>query len=258
MTDRLADLRRSYTGENLSQAVPAVRAGSPLIPAASSVVQAELESRLLIAASAASSYLQFRPPASIIRPAHVFTAVSPGANVRLHLSPDALGPLLYELVPRVEAGFPMGVQGLSYVQHRRSAELRLGAASAVLSGVDAAAWARGMRWVEWMVGFRGLDTVLWTGGVNDPVPELATGSALLRRVNLFASASWIRVLPRDPWFVEWAGGPSVDAVEAALRHPLGGADVSFGFRRQETPAVDIDPDLRTWPWPAEFVSVVTD
>ena len=29
-TDQLADLRRTYTGENLSQAVPAVRAGELL------------------------------------------------------------------------------------------------------------------------------------------------------------------------------------------------------------------------------------
>lgn len=277
ISDQLADLRRTYTGENLSQAAPAVRAaaqnvpnealtaalrGEPgpsvaLLPDALSDAQRSLEARLLIAACSASSYLQFRPPASILRPAHVFTAVEPGSSLRLHLSTGALGPLLYELLPRMEAGYPMGVAGLVHEQHRRSVSLRLGSADVVLAGVDEAAWALGMRWVRWMVDFRGLDTVMGTGGSDDPVLSARTGSALLRRLNLFASASWTRVLAQDTWWVEWAGGPSVDEVSVALRHPLFGTDSPVRLRRQDAPAVDIDPDMRTWPWPDEFVSAVT-
>lgn len=256
ITDQLADLRRAYTGENLSQAVPAVRASRSL-PSAGSADQQELEARLLIAACGAASYLQFRPPASIISPRPVFTAVEPAGGIRLHLGDAALGPLLYELLPRLEEGHPMGVAGLTHVQHRRSAELRLGEGSAILSGVDEAAWAKGMRWVHWMVEFRGLSTVFGTGGTRSPIPAVASGSALLRRIGLFARASWIRVLPQEPWFLEWAGGPAVREIEEALRHPQFGTTASVNLRRQDTPDTDIDPGLRTWPWPEEFVSAVT-
>lgn len=255
-TDQLADLRRIYTGENLSQAVPAVRSGTPL-PKAPTQAQEELEARLLVAASTASGYLQFRPPASVIRPANVFTAVEPVDAVRLHLAPHALGPLLYEVLPRTEEGYPMGIAGLTHVRHRRSAELKLGNASAVLSGVDAAAWEQGMRWVHWMIGHRGLDTTLGAAAESPDMPNPATGSALLRRINLLGQACWFRVLPARQWVLDWAGGPSVETVSRALEHPVFGSGVSVVLQRQEAPAVDIDPDLRTWPWPEEFVSPVT-
>jgi hypothetical protein len=271
LTDQLADLRRACTGENLSQAVPAVRAldvssdvltaalrdpSAPfvgLLPSAASEAQRQLEARLLMAACAASSYLQFRPPASIVRPAPVFTAVEP-ESMRLHLAEGALGPLLYEVLPRTEEGYPMGVAGLTHEQHRRSVSLRVGDASVVLAGVDEAAWAVGMRWVRWMVDFRGLTTVMGEGGVTEPVQLAATGSELLRRIGLFAQASWTRVLPFDPWWFEWAGGPSWPSVHDALRHPLFGTAAEVQLRRQDAPTQDLDPNMKTWPWPAEFVS----
>src|SRR5690348_1629170 len=180
ITDQLADLRRTYTGENLSQAVPAVRAGE-LLPDATAEAQQQLEAKVLLAGCAAASVLQLMPPASIVRPAHAFRTVEPGEELKLHLNDRALGPLLFELLPRTEGGFGMGVAGLQHRQHRRSAELTTGNAAVVLVGVDEAAWDLGMRYVRWMHDHRGVEYVDG-GGSDEEVAESATGSALLRRV----------------------------------------------------------------------------
>ncbi|HEX7301323.1 hypothetical protein [Lentzea sp.] len=255
-TDRLADLRRAYTGENLSQAVPAVRAGD-LLPGAATEAQRQLEAKVLVAACTAASVLQLMPPASIVRPTHVVRTAEPGETLRLHLHERALGPLLFELLPRTEGGFGTGVAGLRHQQHRRSAELTTGDAAIVLAGVDEKAWDLGMRYVRWMHEFRGVEYV--DGGGNDEeINEAATGSALLRRVHLWHDASWVRALPLDgAWFVEWAGGPAEEEIRDRLGHPDFGTPVRVGLRRLDTPGQDVEEGLRTYPWPAEFVSAVT-
>lgn len=255
-TDQLADLRRAYTGENLSQAVPAVRDGD-LLPDASTEAQQQLEAKVLIAGCTAASMLQLMPPASIIRPAHVFRTVEPGETLRLHLNDRALGPLLFELLPRTEAGFGMGVAGLAHRQHRRSAELTTGDAGVVLAGVDENAWDLGMRYVRWMHEFRAVEYV--DGGGNDEeVAEAATGSALLRRVHLWHDASWLRALPLGTgWFVEWPGGPEESEIAQKLAHPQFGTTRDITLRRAEAPAQDVEEGMRTYPWPEEFVSAVT-
>ncbi len=256
ITDQLADLRRTYTGENLSQAVPAVREGEPL-PDATTGAQQQLEAKVLLAACTAASVVQLMPPASITTPTHVFRAVEPGEAVRLHLAPRALGPLLFELLPRTESGYGMGVAGLTHVQHRRSAELTTGDASVVLAGVDQAAWDQGMRYVRWMHDFRGVEYTDG-GGLDDEVAKAATGSALLRRVHLWHDACWLRALPLgNGWFVEWPGGPSETEVREKLAHPTFGTEHEISLQRGEAPAQDVDNAMRTYPWPDEFVSAVT-
>ncbi|SDG92362.1 hypothetical protein SAMN05216553_113132 [Lentzea fradiae] len=255
-TDQLADLRRRYTGENLSQAVPAVRSGEPL-PGAATEAQRRLEARVLLAACTAASVLQLMPPASIIRPCHVFRAVEPGEVVKLHLAARALGPLLFELLPRTEDGFGMGIAGLRHRQYRRSSELTTGDAAVVLVGVDERAWDAGMRYMRWMHEFRG---VAYTdgGGTADEIAEAATGSALLRRVHLWHDASWLRALPMgDTWFVEWAGGPAEAEIRERLGHEVFGTTAEVALRRLDPPAEDVDEGLRSYPWPEEFVSAVT-
>ncbi|WP_329789833.1 hypothetical protein V1227_37365 [Lentzea sp. DG1S-22] len=255
-TDQLADLRRAYTGENLSQAVPAVRGGE-LLPDAVTEAQRQLEAKVLFAACTAASVLQLMPPASIVRPAHVFRTVEPGETLRLHLNGRALGPLLFELLPRTEGGFGMGVAGLEHRQHRRSAELTTGDASVVLSGVDERAWDRGMRYLRWMHEFRGVEYT-GGGGNDDVIAESATGSALLRRVHLWHDASWLRALPMGgAWFVEWAGGPSEEEVGQKLGHPDFGTTADITLRRIDAPTEDVEEGVRTYPWPEEFVSAVT-
>lgn len=256
ITDQLADLRRAYTGENLSQAVPAVRDGEPL-PDAATEAQQQLEAKVLLAGCTAASMLQLMPPASIVRPAHAFRTVEPGETLRLHLGARALGPLLFELLPRTEAGYGMGVAGLTHRQYRRSAELTTGDAGVVLAGVDEQAWDLGTRYVRWMHEFRGVEYTDG-GGNDDEIPEAATGSALLRRVHLWHDASWLRALPMGTgWFVEWPGGPGEDEIRAKLAHPRFGTARAITLRRTEAPAQDVEEGLRTYPWPEEFVSAVT-
>lgn len=255
-TEQLADLRRVYTGENLTQAVPAVRDGEPL-PGAATGAQRRLEAKVLVAACTAASVLQLMPPASIVRPCHVFRTVEPGETLKLHLAERALGPLLFELLPRTENGFGMGVAGLRHRQYRRSCELTTGDAAVVLVGVDERAWDSGMRYVRWMHEFRG---VAYTGGGGDAgeIAEAATGSDLLRRVHLWHDASWLRALPLgEAWFVEWAGGPAEAEIRDRLGHPVFGAAAGTGLRRLDPPAEDVDEGLRSYPWPEEFVSAVT-
>lgn len=256
ITDQLADLRRTYTGENLSQAVPAVRDGE-LLPDATTAAQQQLEAKVLLAGCTAASMLQLMPPASIVRPAHAFRTVEPGETLKLHLNDRALGPLLFELLPRTEAGYGMGVAGLRHQQYRRSAELTTGDAGVVLVGVDEQAWDLGMRYVRWMHEFRGVEYT--DGGGNDEeTAEAATGSALLRRVHLWHDASWLRALPMGTaWFVEWPGGPAEDEIRERLAHPECGTSREIELRRTEVPAEDVDEAMRTYPWPEEFVSAVT-
>ncbi|MGZ3143315.1 hypothetical protein ACVDFE_15235 [Lentzea chajnantorensis] len=255
-TDQLADLRRTYTGENLSQAVPAVRDGAPL-PDATTAAQQQLEAKVLLAGCTAASIVQLMPPASITTPTHAFRAVEPGEAVRLHLAPRVLGPLLFELLPRTEGGYGMGVAGLVHRQHRRSAELTTGEASVVLAGVDQAVWDQGMRYVRWMHEFRGVEYADG-GGLDEEVAQAATGSALLRRVHLWHDACWLRALPLgDGWFVEWPGGPSEAGVREKLARPRFGTAHEVVLQRSEAPAEDVDRGMRTYPWPEEFVSAVT-
>jgi hypothetical protein len=256
ITDQLADLRRTYTGENLSQAVPAVRDGE-LLPDATTDAQRQLEAKVLLAGCTAASVLQLMPPASIVTPTHAFRTVEPGETLKLHLADRALGPLLFELLPRTEAGYGMGVAGLEHRQYRRSAELRTGEAAVVLVGVDENAWDLGMRYVRWMHEFRGVEYT--DGGGNDEeTAEAATGSALLRRVHLWHDASWLRALPMgNAWFVEWPGGPAEDEIRQKLAHPECGTSHEITLRRAEAPTQDVDQAMRTYPWPGEFVSAVT-
>jgi hypothetical protein len=256
ITDQLADLRRAYTGENLSQAVPAVRDGR-LLPDAATAAQRQLEARVLLAGCTAASMLQLMPPASIVRPAHAFRAVEPGETLKLHLTERALGPLLFELLPRTEGGYGLGVAGLEHRQYRRSAELTTGAAGVVLLGVDEHAWDLGVRYVRWMHEFRGIEYTDG-GGTDEEIAEAATGSALLRRVHLWHDASWLRALPMGTgWFVEWPGGPQENEIREKLAHPDFGTGREIALRRLEVPAQDVEEGVRTYPWPEEFVSAVT-
>ncbi|CAL9376651.1 hypothetical protein SUDANB95_00971 [Actinosynnema sp. ALI-1.44] len=256
LTEQLVDLRRGYTGENLSQAVPAVksvlhalpddrrqrvvdalRGGADVrglfLPDAPTDDQRSLECVLLQTATDAASHLQLRPPASMLRPAHVFAAVQPGDTVRLHLTEHALGPFLYELLPRREDRWVAGVPGLRVTRHPRSVELRLLDldASAILSGVDDAAWAVGMKYVHTLLKGRDLHGPFIEGPLTaveeehleqHPRPN-GLGSAVLRRYHLFTTAPWLRSLPRgDEWWLEWPQSLGVTTVADRLLHPVFG------------------------------------
>ncbi|GAA1352716.1 hypothetical protein [Saccharothrix algeriensis] len=256
LTEQLADLRRAYTGENLSQAVPAVRAVLHDLPAdrrervvdalrgradarglflpdAPTDDQRALECVVLQTATDASAHLQLRPPASMLRPAHVFRAVEPADRPRLHLAEHALGPLLYELLPRHEDRWVAGVAGLRVRRHPRSVEVRLLDldAGVVLAGVDDRAWAAGMTYVRTLLKGRDLHGPFAEGPLSDAEREhlaefprpTGLGSAVLRRYHLFTAAPWLRSLPQlDRWWLEWPESLGVAAVADRLLHPVFG------------------------------------
>ncbi|MBB4964291.1 hypothetical protein [Saccharothrix violaceirubra] len=264
LTDRLVDLRRGYTGENLSQAVPAVRAAlhaddvrrrvaaaldgvgtarGLVLPDAEDDAQRALECVVFQAGTDAGAHLQLRPPASMLRPAHAFRAAEPGPLSRLHLTGYALGPLLFELLPREEDGWLAGVPGLRTRQHPRSLELVLldTEASVVFAGVDARRFAEGMDYVRTLMTGRGLTGVFVDGPLSaaerDHLAEFprptGLGSALLRRPHLFADTPWVRSWSQgDTWWVEWPESVGVTGVVDRLLDPV------FGFANvREVPGV---------------------
>ncbi|MBB5955934.1 hypothetical protein FHS29_002515 [Saccharothrix tamanrassetensis] len=256
LTEQLVDLRRTYTGENLSQAVPAVKSvlyelpddrrervvdalngradvRGLFLPDAPSDDQRTLECVILQVATDASAHLQLRPPASMLRPAHVFAAVEPTDTPRLHLAEHALGPLLYELLPRHEERWVAGVAGLRVERHPRSVELRLLDldASVVLSNVDEAAWSTAMHYVHTLLRGRDLRGQFIDGPLGAAEREhlaefprpTGLGSAVLRRYHLFTAAPWLRSLSqRDEWWLEWPASLGVPAVTDRLLHPVFG------------------------------------
>ncbi|WP_199438858.1 hypothetical protein [Umezawaea beigongshangensis] len=314
LTDQLVDLRRARTGENPSQAVPAVRAalaslsaddraalvaalrdGVPvsdriadaLLPAATTTAQRELEARVLQAVSDSAGYLHLRPPASITRSAHAVAAVQlDGPVVRLHPAPLAVGPLLYELLPRTEAGQLLGLPGLRSRQHPRSAELFLvhePGASVVLAGVDATGWEAAQRYVRALLEHRGVPTERITGpaltaaerahlaehgAVAGPADA---GSALLRRVHLFAAAPWLRVWGTDgQWWLDRPGDDDPAGTADRLLHPVfglpgfgrsvDGPDVvslsdgatTVHLRAVQAPDPVLDERMAALRWPREY------
>ncbi|MFC6089093.1 hypothetical protein [Saccharothrix lopnurensis] len=256
LTEQLVDLRRTYTGENTSQATPAVKAvlrglpvdrrdlvvdalrgradaRGPFLPDAEGHDQRTLECVLLRVGLDAASHLQLRPPASMLRPAHAFRAVEPLPHPRLHLTGHAVGPLLYELLPRRDGDWVAGVPGLRVTRHPRSVELRLVGldAAAHLAGVDDRAWTEGMRYVRNLMAGRGLrgdfiDGPLTTAERDhlDETPHpTGAGSLVLRRYHVFARAPWVRIAGRGgQLWVEWPEGLGVARVADRLLHPVFG------------------------------------
>ncbi|XVS62876.1 hypothetical protein ACQPYE_32145 [Actinosynnema sp. CA-299493] len=301
LTEQLVDLRRSYTGENLTQAVPAVKAvlhdlpddrrarvvdalrgqadvRGLFLPDAEGDDQRALECVVLKAGLDAGMHLQLRPPASMLRPAHAFRAVEPGGRLRVHLAEHALGPLLYELLPRHDESWVAGVAGLRVVHHPRSVELRLvGLDAAVhLAGVDERAWADGLKYVRNLIEGRDLGGTFIEGPLapverdhlaGTPHPT-GVGSAVLRRYHLFSAAPWLRALAQgDRWWFEWPASLGVPTVADRLLHPVfglpgavevpsagGGLGVSTGWydlflREVDGPDPDHEEALAAMEWP---------
>ncbi|WP_158851974.1 hypothetical protein [Saccharothrix deserti] len=306
LTEQLVDLRRTYTGENLTQAVPAVKAvlhdlpddrrervvdalrgkadvRGLFLPDAQDDDQRALECVVLQAGLDAAGHLQLRPPASMLRPAHAFRTVEPARHLRLHLTEHALGPLLYELLPRHDESWVAGAPGLRVVHHPRSVELRLVGLDATvnppavhLAGVDERVWADGMKYVRNLLKGRNLGGTFIDGPLTaverDHLEETprptGVGSAVLRRYHLFSAAPWVRALAQgDRWWVEWPASLGVPAVADRLLHPVfglpgsveipsaaGGLGLSTGWydlflREVEGPDPANEPALAAFEWP---------
>jgi hypothetical protein len=98
----------------------------------------------------------------------------------------------------------------------------------VVVGVDAAAWDTAMAYVHRLLADRGLTSTFAEGDLSEPerahlaehgrTPGPAVlGSALLRRVHLFAEAPWLRSWSQGrQWWLEWPGGPGLVRVSDRL------------------------------------------
>ncbi|APU14285.1 MULTISPECIES: hypothetical protein [Actinoalloteichus] len=283
LTDRLVALRRDYTGENTGEAAPEVAAalarltraqreslvdvlrsddaalegmsvGEPvrraLFPIAETAGQRRLESALLTAATRVVDHLHLRPPATLLRPAHALRAVRPtAAGLVLHLRPDALGPLLVELLPGTGPNGLAGLAGLRYRRRHRSVELILlgdeTPGRAVLAGVTGRSWQAGIAFVRRWTAETGRGTRLSGADLADGLGEEerrqraaaapdpgGLGSALLRRSGLLSAGLWFTAWEypasgvaagdgeQGDWWWEWAGGPEPVDVHRRLRHPI--------------------------------------
>lgn len=283
LSRKLAEHRRVSTGESLRSAVPAVEDGlkhlsrsergllaaalscvgdSRSIPGVSGPVlaehvrqavlpdapcrpQQELEAGIVEAASRAINDLHNFPPVSISRPARCIRAAIPAVDhLILILEPNALGPLLTELLPRDVDGQLHGVVGLRYRVHRRHLELYLvdhpATTRVVLTGLSGAELKASLAYTDAMVA---------AGADHPRVDQYSPGrlsaseqldltrydrsygpvqltSRLLRRIAVLRDGLWIRIWTHgcDSLQVEWAG-PAPTTVSAAARF----VDPSPGF-----------------------------
>ncbi|GAB3699204.1 hypothetical protein [Saccharopolyspora tripterygii] len=220
-----------------------------LLPDCRSVAQQELEAGLFVAAGAAAQHLCFRVPADIARPARVIRGVEPGCAPdflpTVHLEPFALGPLLFELLPRsLDDDEVSGVPGVRYKQYQRSVVLFLAddpQARVSLAGVDRQHWKDAWTFAACSTGepqswFHRDERSKITrdereyldshGRVLHSPPAL--GSALFRRAGLFRGLSELRVLggPTEQRVI-WSKGASCSDIASRLLHPLFGLPATY-------------------------------
>ncbi|MFC0435578.1 hypothetical protein [Kutzneria buriramensis] len=266
LTNRMADLRHSYTGETRSAIIPEIQARlatldaddrallkaafegthtdplpqrlrSAVIPDAASYAQQHLEASVLDAVSRAGSH---HPTLlRMVRPR--------SHHIALHIQPEGLAPLLRELLPcEHHDGTFHGIPGLRAIVHRRHVELYLlhsiPKASLVLSAVSYRSWHDALDEIE-----PPQNPLRWLG--NDPTPlrpvelklehakpHAPVASAILRRLRLFPEPPEVTTSPEYPGVcaLDWHGGPSTAHVVRALVHQLGGIATTVSLSRTDT------------------------
>lgn len=266
LTNRMADLRHTYTGETRCAIIPEIQARlatldaddrallraafegnhtqplpqrirSAVIPDASSHAQQHLEASVLDAIGRAGSHhptlLRMVRP----RPHHI----------ALHIQPEALAPLLRELLPCEDpAGAFRGIPGLRAVVHRRHVELYLlhsiPKASLVLSAVSYRSWHEALDAID-----SPQSPLRWLGNDPSPLrpvelelehskPHAPVASAVLRRLRLFPEPPEVTTSPQYPGVcaLDWYGGPSTAHVVRALVHQLGGIATTVSLSGTDT------------------------
>jgi hypothetical protein len=247
---RLTELRKTYTGEGDSAALPSICSGTKelgfddrarLLDALEGHARSPLPSRIRQAVlpdttSQAQQHLEagILRAASRMAPLRVFRMVRPFQDgLSLHILPSALPALLRELMPRMSDNGIVGFPGLRARSHRRHVVLTLlDIATVQLTGVSYRQWLEAVDIAD--DDRTPQDPLRWLG--NDPSPltspecallaanqcsAVATASALLRRIRLFP------VMPTQTTVTEachlsWSVGPSVLAVADRLLHPVTG------------------------------------
>jgi hypothetical protein len=254
LTNRMAELRSTYTGEVRSAIIPEIQARlatlnaddrallkaafdgthtdplpqrlrSAVIPDAASHAQQHLEASVLDAISRAGSHHPML--LRMVRPR--------SDHLILHLQPEGLAPLLRELLPCEHPdGTFRGIPGLRAIVHRRHIELYLlhsiPKASLSLAAVSYRSWDRALDKIE-----PPQNPLRWLG--NDPTPlrlvelelehskpHALVASAILRRLRVFPTPPRVKT-PSDRHgvcAVDWHSGQSIVNVALALLHPIGG------------------------------------
>ena len=266
LTNRMAELRSTYTGEVRSAIVPEIltslasldtddralltaafkgthadplpeRLCSAVIPEASSLAQQHLEASVLDAVSRAGFHYPKLVRMVRPRPDHI----------ALHIQPKALAPILRELLPCEDPdGTFRGIPGLRAVIHRRYVELYLlhsiPKASLVLPAVSYRGWHEALEEVE-----SPQNPLRWQG--NDPTPlrpveleqeyakpHAAVASAILRRLRLFTAPPEVTTSADHPGVLalDWDHGPSTARIMLALLHRIGGIAASAGLSGTDT------------------------
>jgi hypothetical protein len=258
LTAHLIEIRRRYTGEPPSAAVPEVRNAvttlgaedrrhlrdvldsadrtallprlrGALIPNAASVAQQRLETAVLQAASRVA----FTHP-------KVIRAVVPRPDaLTVHVYPEVVGPLLRELMPREHDDGLRGVPGLRVRSHYRHLSLYL------LDDPSGPRTAITIPSVPHRRFFDILDTIDADRSTSDPLrwvdnqpqplrpverellsaaPYAPLASAILRRIRMFTTIPEVTVSPgqEDSIALDWHQGPSTAAIVLHLLHPLAG------------------------------------
>ena len=268
----VAELRRAYTGETDSTLLPAARAalaaldpdqrshvesiiysdfgarllgdpGPTVDPAIRSAVlldtavhrQQELETAILLALGRVHTYrghgtgVSQRALCPIVRPT--------SDGLTLHLSPQTLGAVLAELLPRETDGHLVGVSGLRFRLLRRHVDLFLADSES-----DVRVSISSTTYREFAAALAFATTV--NGVTQDPRDEpsplseleqmtithdripglLELASPLLRRFGLFQQPDWISLEPIGSTClrIDWAGGSTPAHVAAMLTHPIAG------------------------------------
>jgi hypothetical protein len=252
--NRLVTLRQTYTGEARSAVVPEIHY---------TLAGLDPDDRALLRATLDGTHLDPLPqhlcglviPDAIRQPqqhleASVLDAVSragfhhPGLlrmvrphrdRIDLHLQPQALAPLLRELLPAENPdGTFRGIPGLRAIVHRRHIELYLlhsiPKATLLLPAISYRSWGEALAEIE-----SPQNPLRWLG--NDPTPlgpaeldaehdrpHAALASAILRRLQLFPTPPEVTTSTEQPrrCTLDWYDGPSTGHVVRALAHQIGG------------------------------------
>jgi hypothetical protein len=255
MLTRLIELRRRYTGESHSAAVPEVRAAlgelcaeereqlrdslelpnpqqlpprlrAVVIPDAATPPQRFLETAVLLAVGR----IGFTAPGAI-------RAVAPSRDeLILRMDPEAVGLLLRGLMPRETDTGLDGVPGLRVYSDRRNLRLYLhntDTVSAVrIASVSVRQFLDLLERID--VDRPAGDPLRWLG--NDPAPlqpaeqeplpvrgYVDAASDLLRRIRLFPTIPEVMLLPAENAVaVDWQHGASTAKVLMDLQHPAAG------------------------------------
>jgi len=280
---RLIEVRRRYTGEPPSVAVPEVRSAVAALDAEDrwhlrdalgATDRAQLPSRLrgvLIpkAAAAAQQHLETAVLQAVSRVAFthpkVIRTVGPRPDaLTVHVYPEAVGPLLRELMPCEQGDSLHGVPGLRVRSHYRHLSLYLfddNLEPSTAITIPSVSPRRFFEILDTIDADRPTDDPLrWVDNQPRPLrpverellsaaPCAPLASAILRRIRMFTTIPEVTVSAgqEDSIALDWHQGPSTASVALHLLHPIAGLSTTSAVAESlSTHLVLGTDDARLW------------